>query len=364
MYQERLSKLIEALQREGQSASILTDPLSIRYFTGYYVEPGERFYALVIKANSSGEFIINNLFPKPNLKGLLNDQIDVVGFTDGEPVVESLAQHLGQGTIGVDKFMDAHFLLELMAANNKLDFVNGSNVTDGIRAVKSPEEIDLMKQASAINDQAMEMIWELLKEGPTERQAVDRLLEIYQELGADGPSFEPIIAYGANGADPHHLTNDDRPQVGDSIVIDIGCMYKGYASDMTRTVFYGEASQEARDIYETVRLANQAGIDAISKGVSYASLDKAARDVITDAGYGPYFTHRLGHFIGQEAHEHGDVGQHNPQPVQEGHVFSIEPGIYLTGNIGVRIEDLVAITADGPKVLNHVTKELTILSLD
>ena len=218
-----------------------------------------------------------------------------------------------------------------------------------------------MREASALNDQATLALINLVADGLPESEMVSELAGIYQRLGCQGFSFEPIIAYGANGADPHHETNDDRPQPGDSVVIDIGSSYKGYCSDMTRTVFYGEPDEESRRVYETVRQAQEAAIKAVRPGVTFASIDRAARQVIEEAGYGEYFTHRTGHFIGREVHEAGDVSEFNQAQAQVGQIFSIEPGIYLPGKVGVRIEDLVLVTETGCQVLNQVSKDLMVV---
>ena len=248
-----------------------------------------------------------------------------------------------------------------MAARQDLQPVNAAYLVDDLRAIKSPEEQELMREASALNDQATLALINLVADGLPESEMVSELAGIYQRLGCQGFSFEPIIAYGANGADPHHETNDDRPQSGDSVVIDIGSSYKGYCSDMTRTVFYGEPDEESRRVYETVRQAQEAAIKAVRPGATFASIDRAARQVIEEAGYGEYFTHRTGHFIGREVHEAGDVSEFNQAKAQVGQIFSIEPGIYLPGKVGVRIEDLVLVTETGCQVLNQVSKDLIVV---
>ena len=241
-------------------------------------------------------------------------------------------------------------------------FVNGSEIVDRVRMVKDAEEIKLMREASRLNDLAIGRVIELMKEDYDEVEMERKLSEIWEELGADGHSFEPIIGYGANAADPHHsITKGSHKKPGDSIVIDMGCLYKSYCSDMTRTVFYKSVSDEGRNVYEITRDANLKAIDKVKPGVTFAELDAAARDYITDHGYGKYFTHRLGHSIGIDIHEPGDVSAANTEQVVPGRIFSIEPGIYLPGNLGVRVEDLVLVTEDGCEVLNHFTKDLIVV---
>ncbi|HBG67376.1 MAG TPA: peptidase M24 family protein, partial [Kandleria vitulina] len=164
-----------------------------------------------------------------------------------------------------------------------------------------------------------------------------------------------------NGADPHHVGDDSRLKEGDSIIVDMGCIYNGYCSDMTRTFFYKSVSEKQKDVYNLVLKAQLAAEAAIKPGLKLSDIDKVARDIISEAGYGEEFNHRLGHFIGRLTHEAGDVSSANDAIIKPGMIFSIEPGVYLPGEFGVRIEDLVLVTEDGCKVLNHYPKELMIL---
>ena len=218
-----------------------------------------------------------------------------------------------------------------------------------------------MRAASKINDQAMVRFRELVKEGITEKEIADQTLEIYKELGAEGFSFDPIVSFGANAADPHHMPDDTVLKAGDVILFDVGCIKGGYCSDMTRTFCYKEVTAKNKEIYDLVLNANRSAIAKIKPGVPLCELDKTARDIITEAGYGEGFNHRLGHFIGLSEHEFGDVSLTNETKAEPGMIFSIEPGIYLPGDTGVRIEDLVLVTEDGVEVLNSYTKELQVI---
>ena len=358
MQAERLEALVQGLKAAGIAQHLVSDPSSIAYLIGYETQPGERLLLLKVAADGRHQLYLNQLFPQAS--GLADD-IEIVTYRDGEPVISCLAQSLAPGKTGIDKVWPSHFLLDLMAARQDLQPVNAAYLVDDLRAIKSPEEQELMREASALNDQATLALINLVADGLPESEMVSELAGIYQRLGCQGFSFEPIIAYGANGADPHHETNDDRPQPGDSVVIDIGSSYKGYCSDMTRTVFYGEPDEESRRVYETVRQAQEAAIKAVRPGATFASIDRAARQVIEEAGYGEYFTHRTGHFIGREVHEAGDVSEFNQAQAQVGQIFSIEPGIYLQGKVGVRIEDLVLVTETGCQVLNQVSKDLIVV---
>ena len=195
----------------------------------------------------------------------------------------------------------------------------------------------------------------------TEREAARFIESRYAALGCSGPSFPTIVSFGAHGADPHHEPDDTPLTPGDSIVIDMGCRKDRYCSDMTRTYFWKEASGEARAVHDLVRRANEQAEALVKPGVPLCALDKAARDLIAGAGYGEFFTHRLGHFIGQRDHEQGDVSSANTALAEPGMIFSIEPGIYLPGRFGVRIEDLVLVTETGCEVLNRVDKHCRVL---
>lgn len=220
-----------------------------------------------------------------------------------------------------------------------------------------------MRQASHTNDEAMNWLAAQVREGVTEHEIAAGLLGEYRRLGAQGHSFAPIVSFGANAADPHHEPDGTVFHKGDMVLFDVGCKQDSYCSDMTRTFFTAEPTDHQLKVYETVRRANEAAEAIVRPGVTFAEIDLTARHIIEDAGYGEYFTHRLGHQIGLEDHEPGDVSATHDEPVQAGQCFSIEPGIYIPGDIGVRIEDLVIVTEDGCEVLNHYSHEATVLEV-
>ena len=206
--------------------------------------------------------------------------------------------------------------------------------------------------SSAANDAVMADAIKLVHEGVTEREIADQMLGLYRKHGCEGFSFPPIVSFGANAGDPHHEPDDTALKRGEVVLFDIGGRRCNYCSDMTRTFFWGEPDEETAHIYDIVRRANEAAEALIAPGVRMCDLDRVARDVIEDAGYGKYFTHRLGHSIGLQDHEPGDVSLVNEQVVEPGMTFSIEPGIYLPGRTGVRIEDLALVTENGVEILN------------
>ena len=209
----------------------------------------------------------------------------------------------------------------------------------------------------------MEEFKNALHVGATEKELEEKFVSIYAAHGCSDVSFTPIVGFSANAADPHHENDGTKLEKGMCVLIDVGGVYDGYCSDMTRTFFTAPPTEEQETVYNLVRKANETAEALVRPGVKLCDIDRAAREVIEKAGYGEYFYHRLGHFIGLEDHEYGDVSSAFDRPVEEGMCFSIEPGIYLEGKFGVRIEDLVIVTKDGCEVLNHYPKELTVLSL-
>ena len=357
MKQKRAERIMEALKEMGLTQMLIVDPMSIYYLTGVYVEPFERFYALYLREDGKHVYFLNKLFTVPEDVG-----VEKVWYSDTDPAAEIVAGYLDkESPLGVDKDLKARFLLPLMEMKAAAGFVNGSEAVDITRGVKDAEEQEKMRVASDINDQAMARFKSLIHEGVTEQEVADQMLEIYMSLGADGYSFPPLVAFGANAADPHHAPDDTVVQPGDCVLFDVGCIKDGYCSDMTRTFYFKTVSEEHRKVYETTRAANEAAISRIRPGVPLRNLDAAARNLITEAGWGPNFNHRLGHFIGLSEHEFGDVSSANNWEAKPGMIFSIEPGIYLTGDTGVRVEDLVLVTENGVEVLNHYPKNLQII---
>lgn len=360
----RLEKINHEILSNKLDALIVTNPGAISYYLDVEFDPMERFWILILQANKTPQVIANELFVFDELEG-----IDLTWVKDTDTIVEAFSKlkdfpsPQAAFEIGVDGHWMAAQLLPLMSYYNEANFSLGSQLVDNQRAVKTAAEQDFMREASTINDRAIaRLINEVLPLGLSELGAVDELQRLYNEEGADsGFSFDPIIAYGANGADPHHEPDHSKPVIGDSVVIDIGCKHQDYCSDMTRTVFYGEPSDLSREIYEVVLQANLNGIEASKVGNQFSDVDDAARAYITEKGYGPQFTHRTGHYIGREVHEKGDVSAVNHDLITAGNIFSIEPGIYIKGNTAVRIEDLVIAQNDQAEVINTYTKALQII---
>lgn len=357
MFDQRIEKLREIMKDNSLKQILVTDTPSIFYLTGRWIDAGERLLVLLVKESGTPLLFINELFPEK-----VSSDLQFVWTKDTTDSIGLLAEHIEEDEVlGIDKNWPSGFLLKLMGTLGTANFVNSSLLLDRIRAQKDEEEIEFMRAASKLNDDAMMMLIDSLDEDMTEKEMEDALKVIYDNLGADGFSFMPIIAYGKNGANPHHENSHRLLKKGDSIILDIGCRKDNYCADMTRTVFFGEVSEKAREVYETVLEANMKAIEKVRPGVKFSEVDAAARNVIEEKGYGKFFTHRTGHSIGIEVHEYGDVSSANDEVLKPGMIFSVEPGIYLEGELGVRIEDLILVTEDGYENLNHHSKELTII---
>jgi Xaa-Pro aminopeptidase len=225
------------------------------------------------------------------------------------------------------------------------------------RWVKDEEEAELLRRAQEITDQTFDDVLERLSVGVTERHVALELTNLLRRDGADGPAFDPIVAFGENAAEPHHEPGHRILEEGDVIMLDFGALCAGYHADMTRTVAFGEPLPELTKVYDIVRQAQQAGIDAVRAGVTGAEVDSAARAVIEDAAYGDAFSHGLGHGVGLEIHEGPRLSHGSDDALPAGAVVTVEPGIYLPGVGGVRIEDMVEVTEDGCRVIGTSTRE-------
>lgn len=345
-----ISRLVSRLNAQNIDAALVSDPNAIWYFTGARFSPGERMLALVVNRDGSCRFFLNKLFQ------YAGGEIPVTWYSDAQDGVALLAEAL-KGSIAVDKGWPARFLLRLQQVKPGLKLTVGT-VIDEVKAIKTAEEQEKMFVASQRNDAVMAEVAKLIAVGKTEAQLRDEIDAVFHRV-SDGVSFSTIVAYGDHAADPHGEPGDRVLKTGEAIVVDMGCMVNGYCSDMTRTFFVGENTE--KEIFDTVLRANLAGIAAVKPGIPFKEIDLAARKVVEDAGYGEYFIHRLGHGIGMEVHEPFDVSATDEVIVQEGMCFSIEPGIYIPGRVGIRIEDLVCVTKDGCRVLNSYPKNQEVL---
>ena len=243
----------------------------------------------------------------------------------------------------------------------RAELLPASAFMQNLRARKDARELECLEQAQRIAEKALAQILTELRPGITEKEVAARLQYLMLHFGAEKMSFDPIVAGGPNGSMPHAVPGMRKVREGDFITMDFGCVYKGYCSDMTRTVALGRPSDEMRNVYDIVLQAQLAGIAAAKAGVTGAVIDGAARKVIQDAGYGSCFGHSFGHSLGIDIHEAPNAAPGNDKPMPDGAVISAEPGIYLPGRFGVRIEDVMILRPDGAQVITKAPKALLVL---
>ena len=356
MYQNRIARVIENMCRASLEQLLISAPASVFYLTGKWIHPGERMLALYLRADGSICLFANQLFALRD-----NVSVPLVEYDDTDDCVKILADHLLPGSIGIDKVWPSLFTIRLMEARSDIRPVLGSHCVDDARLCKDEVELSLMRESSRKNDETILEIIKQIKCGMAENQVGEMYKQISASLGSSKPSFAPLICFGKNCAEPHHDTDGSILQQGDSIILDVGLTWQSYCSDMTRTVFMGQPTDEQKRVYDLVCAANAAGRAAVRPGIPLKDVDRAARKVIEEGGYGPQFIHRTGHGIGLEVHEFPDVSRTSEVIARPGMIFSVEPGIYLPGKFGVRVEDLVVVTEDGCETLNAAPRDITIL---
>lgn len=354
MDERRIARVMADIEAGHPGAQLLVcDPWSIYYLSGFYAEMYERFSGVLLRAGDTPVIFMNELYPID-----AHENAEIVTLKDTDDIASVVASRLDPARpLGIDAKMRSGFLLPLQERHAAASYFLGSDALSRTRACKDARERELMRAASRANDAVMAALPDLVHAGVEEREVADELLGLYRAQGCDAFSFAPIVSFGANAANPHHEPDGTRLAPGEVVLFDIGGRYRNYCSDMTRTFFFGEVDEETRRIYDVVRRANEAAEELVRPGVRFCDIDRCARTIIEDAGYGPFFTHRLGHSIGLEDHEPGDVSLANLDRVQPGMTFSIEPGIYLPGRTGVRIEDLVLVLDEGVEVLNSYPKK-------
>ncbi len=364
MHTKRMRKLTDLMGKYGLTAMALNPGPTMTYLTGMHFHLMERPTVLLISQVGSTAMILPGLE-----KGKLPAESEVFrAFTyDDNPDTWPLAYeragnwlNFKRGEIGVvpTRFRFLEWQV-LKSALPNMAFVDGSQAVAGLRMQKEPDEIDNMREAGRIAQKAMLATLKGLKEGMTEKEIANRLVINLLEAGSDPElPFPPIVAVGENSANPHAVPTDRRLQPGDLLLVDWGASHDGYFSDITRTFTFGEVDPELIRIGKIVRKANQAGREAGKPGVDAGAVDRAARSIISDAGYGSAFIHRTGHGLGLEAHEPPYIFSENDLILAPGMTFTIEPGIYLAGKGGVRIEDDVVITRDGLESLTDLPRQL------
>jgi Xaa-Pro aminopeptidase len=359
-FQARQRRASEGLRAHGLAALLLSPSSDLVYLAGYRIHASERLTCLVVSAG--GATLVVPELEAPRARAAAPDLTLRTWDETSDPYTMVAELVTGTGDVAVADQMPALFVLRLQAALRGRAFRLASTITRDLRVRKDPGERDALRAVSAAADRAYQRVLECEFAGRTEREIGAMLAALLREEGHDTVEFT-IVGSGPNGASPHHDTGDRRIARGDAVVLDFGGTRDGYWSDITRTVVVGEPDAEQRKVHDVVRRAQEAGYAAARAGVPAQSVDAAARRVIDDAGYGKYFIHRTGHGIGLDGHEHPYLVRGNDERLEPGMAFSIEPGVYLPGRFGVRIEDIAIIGDDGrAEPLNHADHALAVVS--
>jgi Xaa-Pro aminopeptidase len=362
-FEERLESVRTALERAGHAGLALFPSPNLYYLTGFREEPAERLLMFLVTPEAHAM-----VAPAMYEEQILDESYlsSVATWDDDEgshSALESAVVDVGldgtDGTVLVDDTMFARFTLELQDVLPEATFRLASEVVDELRITKDAAELDALREAARISDAVSTEIRELGADavGMTEREVAHEIRRRFDQQGGEGVSFEPIVGSGPNGAKPHYRHGDRTIQAGEPVILDFGTVVDGYPGDQTRTVvFDGSPPAEFETVYDVVADAFDAAVAAVEPGVEAQAVDHAARSVIEAAGYGDSFLHRTGHGLGLEVHERPYIVGGNETELRPGMVHSVEPGIYLEGRFGARIEDIVVVTEDGCERLNHSPK--------
>lgn len=354
MYSDRIGRVQELLRENGAAAAVFAPTDQMRYLTGWAESGHERFLALLVPAEGDPTFVVpamNAPQAKRNAAGIR----DVIGWADeigwSKPVQRLFRRwRVNRGGLFVDDELDSVHLLALQAIAPRARCSAAGPLMQALREIKTTDELQRLERSARITDCVYEETLSHLRQGMTEEDLQDVVAQAYKERGTR-PAFA-IVCFGPNSAVPHHHPGDARLKRGDVAILDIGCVLDDYYSDITRTLAFGKPKPKAVEVYDIVHRAYTAALRFGRPGVTGEQVDAAARQVIEDEGYGRYFIHRTGHGIGLSGHEPPNIVKGNTQPLRPGMCFSDEPGIYLPGRFGVRIENVVTVTENGLRSLN------------
>ncbi|MCD7437184.1 aminopeptidase P family protein [Streptomyces lincolnensis] len=361
-YRARMERAARAAADAGLAGLLVAPGPDLVWLTGYApTATTERLTLLVLAPDRDPVLVVPTLEAPDAAKATGAPALTLRDWTDGkDPYAATAALLDGAGRFGIS---DNTWSLHLLGLQRTLPGTTYASLTEALpmlRAVKDAAELELLAAAGAAADATFEEIRNVAFTGRRESEIAAELARLLRRHGHATVDFT-IVASGPNGANPHHEVGDRVIQPGDMVVLDFGGLKDGYGSDTSRTVHVGEPTDEERRVHAVVREAQEAGFRAVRPGVSCQEVDRAARAVIADAGYGEYFIHRTGHGIGVTTHEPPYMVEGEEQPLVPGMCFSVEPGIYLPGRFGVRIEDIVTVTEDGGRRLNDTSREMVIV---
>ncbi|MEU6574237.1 aminopeptidase P family protein [Streptomyces sp. NPDC046805] len=361
-YRVRMERAARSAADAGLAGLVVAPGPDMVWLTGYTPPADtERLTALVLVPGQQPVLVVPTLEAPDARKAAGAPGMSLRDWTDGvDPYAVAAGLVGGDGRFGISDNAWAMHLLGLQKVLPEACFASLTDALPMLRAVKDAAELELLAAAGAAADQAFEEIRKVPFAGRRESDIGRDLADLLLRFGHSQVDFT-VVGSGPNGADPHHEVGDRVIQRGDMVVLDFGGLKDGYGSDTTRTVHVGEPTDEERRVHDIVRAAQEAGFRAVRPGVACQEVDRAARAVIDDAGYGEYFIHRTGHGIGVTTHEPPYMIEGEEQLLVPGMCFSVEPGIYLPGRFGVRIEDIVTVAEDGGRRLNNTTREMVIV---
>ncbi|MFD0051488.1 M24 family metallopeptidase [Actinomycetes bacterium NPDC127524] len=357
VYQNRIEKVQKLLKELNIEAAVVTSPSNFFYFSGTRLNSHERLQAIVIFKNENPFMIVHEMSKEEiHSTGIYKTEF----WKDGDSSLDLLANILpDSGTVSIDNQWPSQNLLHFMKLKKGLSFTCSTKIVEKVRRNKDRQETELLRNSAAVADLVMNQVFDFIKPGLSEKDIANEIKRLFSIHKVGELSFNPIVGTGRNGAIPHHQSGDTIVAEGDMVVIDIGGILDDYCSDMTRTILVGgEATNEMEKVYGIVKRAQEEAVKAVKPGIPLQEIDRVARNIISNEGYGLHFTHRTGHGLGIDVHEEPFVTSDNEQLLEEGMVISIEPGIYLSGKFGVRIEDIVVVTANGSERLNNVVRDL------
>ena len=360
---ERITRLQASLRRRRVDGLLVSQPDNRRYLSGYTAPDHgiqESSGLLLIPAKGRPYLLTDARF---TLQAEAEAPLFLVElYSRGLlPLLERLINRLGLQSLAFESDYLLHSTFQRlagMADKRGLTLVPQLGLIEAMREVKSADELELLRASTRLNETVFQSVYATIEPGMTEREIALALELTMREMGAEGPSFPTIVAFGTNAARPHAVPTDRELQAGDLVLIDMGLIHRGYCSDMTRTFVAGRPDRTYIDRHRVVRAAMQAGIGAIRAGVTGAEVDRVARQVIADAGYGDHFGHSLGHGVGLAVHEAPRLSRTNRKKLRAGMVVTVEPGIYLPEWGGIRLENMVVVGEHGPEVLNRDTTGL------
>ncbi len=362
-YATRMRRAAAQAGQAGLTGVLVTPGPDLVYFTGYVPLVTERITLLVIESSSEPALLLPILERPDAAQSPGAGALTLSDWTDGSDPYEAAAALLAAGgRYAISDSAWAMHVLGLQARLPQTSFVSMTESLPLLRAIKDDNELERLTAAGAAVDACLEEIVKVQFSGRTENEVAADLAVLMRQHGHSAIDFI-VVGSGPNGANPHHDADERTIEKGDMVVLDFGGIRDGYGSDTTRTVHVGDdPTDEEREVFDAVLRAQQASFDAVRVGVACEEIDRAARKVIADAGYGEYFIHRVGHGIGVTSHEPPYMVEGEKQPIEPGMCFSIEPGVYLPGRFGVRIEDIVVATEDGGRRLNNTSRALRIVA--